>query len=149
MERREYTQYTATDTTNPFKGCMGEEDVHGEESIGVHVSQASLNEHDGKRRVSWDIFDSLCEKYFMRYDIDESHTLNSDEELQQLSLNLTAKLDLGLTPAKLEAIVNIELQDRGSLSDVNSWATSSFKEWYINNIVNHEDSTIVLSAESD
>merc|ERR1711865_47706 len=52
-----------------------------------------------------DELDELIETYFHRYDLDESGTINSNEELQQLTTNLAFKLKLGLTGNEIDETV--------------------------------------------
>jgi len=70
--------------------------------------------------------DRLIETYFHRYDLDESGTLNSVEELQQLSTNLSFKLRLPLTGEEIDAIV----ASAGELSDGDAWDLGQFSEWF-------------------
>jgi len=70
--------------------------------------------------------DRLIETYFHRYDLDESGTLNSVEELQQLSTNLSFKLRLPLTGEEIDAIV----ASAGELSDGDAWDLNQFSEWF-------------------
>jgi len=70
--------------------------------------------------------DKLIETYFHRYDLDESGTLNSVEELQQLSTNLSFKLRLPLTGEEIDAIV----ASAGELSDGDAWDLIQFSEWF-------------------
>jgi hypothetical protein len=84
-----------------------------------------------------DELDSLIETYFHRYDLDESGTLNSNEELQQLSTNLSFKLRLPLTGEEIDDIV----ESAGQLSDSNSWAINTFRVWFKDNFVYTDEST--------
>jgi hypothetical protein len=66
------------------------------------------------------------EKYFHRYDLDESGTLNSVDELQQLCTNLCFKLDLQLSGDEIDSVVNCA----GELNDENQWDIDEFCEWF-------------------
>lgn len=69
---------------------------------------------------------SLIETYFHRYDLDESGTLNTSEELQQLSTNLSFKLRLPLTGDEIDMLVN----SAGTLEDECAWDLHDFTEWF-------------------
>jgi hypothetical protein len=70
--------------------------------------------------------DQLIIEYFHRYDLDESGTLNSNEELKQLSTNLSFKLRLTLTGNEIDALVH----SGGELDHENEWQVEEFGEWY-------------------
>jgi hypothetical protein len=86
--------------------------------------------------------DTLIETYFHRYDLDESGTLNSNEELQQLSTNLSFKLRLPLTGEEIDEIVD----SAGQLSDMNSWAIDTFRVWFKDNFVYGESANLQSDA---
>merc|ERR1711918_312785 len=69
---------------------------------------------------------SLIETYFHRYDLDESGTLNTNEELQQLTTNLSFKLRLPLTGEEIDRIVS----SAGELSGENAWTLDQFRQWF-------------------
>jgi hypothetical protein len=77
-------------------------------------------------KMEVDELDDLIDTYFNRYDLDESGSLNSNEELQQLATNLSFKLRLTLTGDEIDAIV----ESAGELSNDNEWAVADFGEWY-------------------
>jgi len=81
--------------------------------------------------MNTDEIDRLIETYFHRYDLDESGTLNSVEELQQLSTNLSFKLRLPLTGEEIDAIV----ASAGELTDGDAWDLGQFSEWFKTNFV--------------
>merc|ERR1712028_332530 len=70
-------------------------------------------------------------KYFNRYDLDGSKTINSAEELMQLCTNLTVKLNLKVRIADLQALV-----DENDL-DAEEWDFEEFKEWFDEIILPH------------
>merc|ERR1712070_516743 len=70
--------------------------------------------------------DGELEKYFNRYDLDESGTLNGNDELQQLCTNLCFRLQLPLAGDEIDAIVD----SAGELSDDNEWDVDEFCEWF-------------------
>jgi len=73
-----------------------------------------------------------------RYDLDMSGTLNSNEELYQLTTNLTVKLTVKSRiqnkdiPAVSEMNVKI---DKVGLDDHHSWTLKEFQQWYLNEIL--------------
>lgn len=83
-----------------------------------------------------DELDELIETYFHRYDLDESGTINSNEELQQLTTNLAFKLRLGLTGTEIDETVG----GVGTLDDSNGQTLDVFTEWFKDNFLDFEDS---------
>ena len=67
-------------------------------------------------------------KYFLRYDLDDSKTINNREELAQLSTNLVIKLDLNVKLDELQACVD-------SVGDNIDWDFEEFQEWFDNKIL--------------
>jgi hypothetical protein len=116
-----------------------EEDTQLKEDLKAEyatTSQAALPA--AQLGINDDELDSLIETYFHRYDLDESGTLNSNEELQQLSTNLSFKLRLPLTGEEIDEIVD----SAGQLSDVNSWAIDTFRVWFKDNFVYVESTSL-------
>eukprot|EP00656_Telonema_subtile_P001235 TRINITY_DN10572_c0_g4_i2.p1 TRINITY_DN10572_c0_g4~~TRINITY_DN10572_c0_g4_i2.p1 ORF type:complete len:1702 (-),score=372.54 TRINITY_DN10572_c0_g4_i2:89-5194(-) len=72
-----------------------------------------------------ELYDEM-EKYFQRYDLDESGTLNSSDELQHLTTNLCFRLELPLAGEDIDVIV----KSAGILSDKNAWSVDDFCEWF-------------------
>lgn len=70
-------------------------------------------------------------KYFNRYDLDGSKTINSSEELMQLCTNLTVKLNLKVRIADLQDLV-----DENDL-DAAQWDFKQFTEWFDDKILPH------------
>jgi len=70
--------------------------------------------------------DKLIDEYFHRYDLDESGTMNQNEELKQLCTNLSFKLKLTLTGDEIDAIV----ASAGELSKENEWQLDEFSDWF-------------------
>lgn len=64
-------------------------------------------------------------KYFNRYDLDGSQTINSSEELLQLCTNLTVKLNLKVRLAELQQ----QVEEAGDMEE-NEWDFDEFKEWF-------------------
>lgn len=83
-----------------------------------------------------DELDELIETYFHRYDLDESGTINSNEELQQLTTNLAFKLRLGLTGTEIDETVG----NVGTLDDSNGMTLDVFTEWFKEHFLDFEDS---------
>jgi hypothetical protein len=86
---------------------------------------------------------SELEKYFHRYDLDESGTLNDNEELQQLCTNLCFKLELQLAGEEIDAVV----ESAGDLDDENSWNVEEFCEWFEERFLGEDASDQSFSAE--
>jgi len=83
------------------------------------------------------------EKYFHRYDLDESGTLNNNEELQQLCTNVCFKLELQLAGDEIDAVVACA----GNLSNVNAWSVEEFCEWFSERFLGGDAEDQSFSAE--
>lgn len=70
--------------------------------------------------------DQLIIEFFHRYDLDESGTINSNEELRQLSTNLSFKLRLTLRGDEIDLLV----KSAGELDYDNEWQVEDFGEWF-------------------
>ena len=70
----------------------------------------------------------------IRYDLDNSGTLNSIEELHQLVLSLTFKLNqskiANVTIPPLDEI-KAKVNSVGMLDDNNGWKLREFRRWYL------------------
>lgn len=67
----------------------------------------------------------IIQQYFKRYDLDESGTINSSEELQQLCTNLSVRMEL---PFSVSDIDN-KVSTAGDM-DVNNWDIDEFIKWF-------------------
>lgn len=76
--------------------------------------------------IDTDALDQLIIEFFHRYDLDESGTINSNEELRQLSTNLSFKLRLTLRGDEIDSIVKAA----GELDCDNEWQVEDFGEWF-------------------
>ena len=83
------------------------------------------------------------EKYFHRYDLDESGDLNGNEELQQLCTNLCFKLGLELAGDEIDAVVDCA----GNLDDDNAWNVEEFCEWFSERFLGGDAEDQSFSAE--
>jgi len=72
--------------------------------------------------------DGVLPKLFERYDADCSGTLNTPQELQQLTINLTFNLGLRIRPDKLQALV-------ATVAQPISWNPDQFRSWYVGNVL--------------
>ena len=75
---------------------------------------------------------ALIDELFDRYDIDGSGTLNTTEELKQLTMNVLFKLSF---QSEREAVGRDEIAQRlskvGDLSDDNAWRPKDYEQWFI------------------
>ena len=83
------------------------------------------------------------EKYFHRYDLDESITLNNNEELQMLCTNLCFKLELELAGDEIDAVVACA----GNLNEDNAWSVEEFCEWFSERFLGGDAENQSFSAE--
>jgi len=90
------------------------------------VYNDSSKQNPEEDEMNEDELDELIETYFHRYDLDESGTINSNEELQQLTTNLAFKLKLGLTGNEIDETVG----SVGDLNDENGMTLEVFTLWF-------------------
>lgn len=73
----------------------------------------------------------------IRYDLDNSGTINSTEELHQLVMNLTSQLSktkiANVTIPPIEEIIS--KVDLVVLDDNNAWKLQEFRRWYLAEIL--------------
>jgi len=72
-------------------------------------------------------FDTTLEKYFKRYDLDGTNTLNNSEEMEMLTLNLVSKLKVKVEE---ESIVN-SLLALGDVTDNNAMDIAQYRVWLL------------------
>ena len=83
-------------------------------------------------KMTIDEYKELSKKLFARYDFDQSGTINSSDELQQLAFNLAFQLSQDphnvATPdvAAIESVV----EDCGQLDDSSAWDLNEFQLWF-------------------
>jgi len=79
------------------------------------------------------VFSGLVRTLFARYDLDQSGTLNTSEELEQLTIRLGfALVSEGIiTQDKLgRTEINAVLAEVEPLSDENAWTVTQFEAWF-------------------
>jgi len=72
--------------------------------------------------------DAVLPKLFERYDSDCSGKLNTPQELQQLTINLTFNLGLHVRPDKLQRLV-------GEIQQPILWSPQDFRVWYVETVL--------------
>eukprot|EP00658_Telonema_sp_P-2_P006359 TRINITY_DN12421_c0_g2_i2.p1 TRINITY_DN12421_c0_g2~~TRINITY_DN12421_c0_g2_i2.p1 ORF type:complete len:269 (+),score=102.37 TRINITY_DN12421_c0_g2_i2:187-993(+) len=102
--------------------------------LGVGVTMNPLA--GGDMQMDEDELDELIETYFHRYDLDESHTVNSFDELQQLTTNLAFKLKLPITGDEVDEIIS----SVGRLDEENGMSLEVFNAWFKDNFLEFEES---------
>ena len=77
-------------------------------------------------------YQDLAKKLFSRYDFDQSGTLNSSDELQQLSFNLAFQLsqDPHNVTTPDVSVIETECDNCGELNDDNAWNIGEFTHWF-------------------
>jgi hypothetical protein len=83
----------------------------------------------------------LSERMFVRYDLDRTGTINSDDELTQLTFNMAFKL--GLADGGLDAVLDKGKQELG-LSPA-GWALEDFRRWFAAQVLGPRGITVVGS----
>jgi len=72
--------------------------------------------------------DEIIVAMFGRYDVDDSGTINTYSELEQLCLNLAFKLDLHDVTRKLDDVL-ADVKAKSGL-EVQDWDIDTFSEWF-------------------
>jgi len=88
--------------------------------------------------IPLDELDTLVFKYFSRYDIDGSLTLNTNDELHQLLVNLCYKLTSVSTDSDNLVHMTALIEEKSSsvtLDYHNGWTVDDFREWFYDEIV--------------
>ena len=77
-------------------------------------------------------YSDLVATLFRRYDLDNSGTLNTSCELQQLTFNLTFKISQTPydVPVPGQDAIDQLLAQIGELNDENAWSVEDFSKWY-------------------
>jgi len=70
-------------------------------------------------------------RYFKRYDMDASGTINNEEELKLLCTNLVYKLGL----AQREEDVHQAMKDV-DFGQIDGWTYPTFEQWFVENLIN-------------
>jgi len=97
----------------------------------VGISGQSPTKEDTSA-IAIEIQDSLLQDYFARYDFDRSGTLNSNNELSQLTTNLIFQLCReGQMRVSSDIASQIESKmPKEELTDDNAWSPAQFAEWF-------------------
>jgi len=75
-------------------------------------------------------FRKMIERSFARFDLDSSGSINSPEELLQLTTNLVWQLDLRFHPEEIAA----QIREVGPVDAVHGWDQDMFESWFRANI---------------
>jgi hypothetical protein len=95
----------------------GRVSVHSMESE-TRVDTSMTQDDKGENR-------KIIQGYFRRYDLDESGTINSNEEMQQLCTNLSVRLELKFSVSDIDQKVT----SAGDMA-ANEWDCDQFIEWF-------------------
>jgi len=114
------------ETSNPFGIDINFDDYKLSDIRNIEYEYDYEDYEVDNNAVDEEEVDALIETYFHRYDLDESGTLNTNEELQQLATNLSFKLRLPLTGEEIDRIVS----SAGELSSENAWTLDQFRQWF-------------------
>ena len=68
----------------------------------------------------------MLNDYFIRYDLDGSGTISSNDEIKQLCTNLAVKLDLDMDVQTVDKKVN----GAGNVKQL-CWDFQTFKRWFV------------------
>ena len=104
-----------------------EEEEEDEEGEGSQIPDEVVEKDETPEDPE---IDNLINKYFERYDLDGSGTLNSDEEREQLTTNLCFKFRVSMEGSDIDKILQSETEKNGELSDDYSWDAEEFTAWF-------------------
>jgi len=91
-------------------------------------SQCKLENHNADdQQLQENNVSEIQRKYFHRYDLDDSGTINNQEELMQLSTNLVIQLALDVNIRSLQSVV----ERAGNIA----WSFDEFKGWFDSTIL--------------
>jgi hypothetical protein len=90
-------------------------------------------ESDQANSVPFDGWNAVTATMFTRYDLDDSGTLNSNNELEQMTMNLVFKMPPGIRP--LLTSLKEAINQVAPLSDDNAWNLDDFRAWFIKEIL--------------
>jgi len=93
--------------------------------ISAHKMESEVKQTTSVKADSKGDNRKIISQYFRRYDLDESGTINTYEELQQLCTNLSVRLELSWTVSDIDAKVT----SAGNMEE-NSWQMDEFIEWF-------------------
>merc|ERR1712100_407237 len=92
------------------------------------------SQSDGNDAVlTVDEWHTLTSRLFLRYDLDRSGTLNRNEEIDQLTTNVTIKLTHQYPYMSIPSLHTIDatLAALEPINDTNAWALEKFQMWYM------------------
>merc|ERR1712094_34419 len=79
----------------------------------------------------------IMQQFCERYDLDNSGDMNSDEELQQTTMNLCVKFELQYSVEEIQA----KLSTAPQLDDSNRWTFDDFQAWFMREFLEDASST--------
>jgi len=109
--------------STPLLGVSTPTSVESAEDALQAVTGLTLSELDG-----------LVCKYFSRYDLDSTMTLNNDDELNQVLVNLCYKLRNSPGLGNMTNLVEQKIHTV-SLDDDNAWDVATFRAWFYDEII--------------
>jgi hypothetical protein len=83
---------------------------------------------EGEEKVEESELDIQISRLFVRYDLDGSGTINSWDELEQLCCNLGYRLELELSPTRIDEVIEGVKRDNESIE----WDLDEFSAWFKN-----------------
>ena len=107
-------------------------DIMDASELGVPIQKTKSSEAHSIDGLSKDELREMQWKYFLRYDLDDSKTINNKEELSQLTTNLTIKLDINI---KLEELENLVEHCTLNSEEELDWDFEEFKVWFDRNLL--------------
>jgi len=93
--------------------------------ISAHKMESQVKQAVTKKSDAGGANRKIISQYFRRYDLDESGTINTYEELQQLCTNLSVRMELSWTVGDIDAKVT----SAGNMEE-NNWDLDNFVDWF-------------------
>jgi hypothetical protein len=131
--RMEYEAMQAAGAMGDMAGAMGDMGAAATAGVAAGVTGAmggGVGSAEDGNSLSKAEYLKASEQLFTRYDLDGSETLNSNEELEQLTYNLAFKLKLGIETEKMDSILSTV-----ELSNSNAWNLAEFQDWFASKLL--------------
>jgi len=108
----------------------------------VDVSTTYVTKPPSQQREEWCVSKrDTCQTYFDRYDLDDSGTINSVEEMKYLTINLVKANSVPLGITELDAIMTTNLAIKGIGAGAHM-TLDNYMVWFYDEIIQREQSHI-------
>ena len=111
-------------------GARRGQDGEGEEKLIGSVEQ-SIRAAEPQPEDKLARFETLFQDLFNRYDVDQSGSLNSSDEVRMLTVNMCYQLGVGLNMELLEE----KIDGLGDIADCNAMGVAEYRGWFKSDIM--------------